>query len=267
MKSTFEVMNSTHRVEFGVREASLCAMKLRNEAGRSAYAFVRSCVGKRTNYNVNMEMITCEKQRANQHVDAGPKGQRNIKSNIAKRKHNGKKEKEKDNDIIERTSRGTVRSKHMLITVQEMLVELKGIPGYTESREKNKESFRNYFSDKRLEAALIKFAEKKDTVRRRQTEPETDVDVTAQSMRLLQLSKLRAAQHFDALKAECLARGVRTENNFTNTRKALSDWLKRTTDAEGKVIPSELIDGKYMTPVSPELMAVLEEMLAQPRAD
>jgi hypothetical protein len=47
--------------------------------------------------------------------------------------------------------------------------------------------------------------------------PETGVDVTAQSMRMLQLSKLRAAQHFDALKAECLARGVHVENNFTNT--------------------------------------------------
>ena len=100
-------------------------------------------------------------------------------------------------------ARGAVRSKHMLTTVKEMLQELKSIAGYKESRKKNKESFRDYFADKRLENALEKFAEKKDTVRRRQTEPETGVDVTAQSMRMLQLSKLRAGSHFDALKAEC----------------------------------------------------------------
>jgi hypothetical protein len=88
-------------------------------------------------------MITYEKRRANQHVQVGAKGQRNIKSNIAKQKHNGDKEKEKDDDIIERTTRGTVWSKHMLITVNEMLIELKEIPGHTESRQKNNESFRN----------------------------------------------------------------------------------------------------------------------------
>jgi hypothetical protein len=36
------VINSTHRVEFGVHEASLCAMQMQNEAGRSAYAFIHS---------------------------------------------------------------------------------------------------------------------------------------------------------------------------------------------------------------------------------
>jgi hypothetical protein len=124
------VMNSTHRVEFGVREASLCAMKLRNEAGRSSYAFIRSSVGKRANYSVNMEMKMSEKRRPNQHVGAGAKGERDVKSKIAKRKHGGDKEKEKDANIIERTARGTVRSKHMLITVTEMLRELKLIVGY-----------------------------------------------------------------------------------------------------------------------------------------
>jgi hypothetical protein len=58
-------MNSTHRVEVGVREASLCAMQMQNEAGRSAYAFVHSCVSKKTNYNVNVEMKMCERGGAN----------------------------------------------------------------------------------------------------------------------------------------------------------------------------------------------------------
>jgi hypothetical protein len=255
------VMNSTHRVEFGVREASLCAMKLRHEGGRSAYAFIRSCVGKRTNYNVNVEMKANEQRRNNQHVEAGAKGQRSLKSRVDKRKHDGDNEKEKDADIIERTARGTVRSKHMLTTVNEMLQELKSITGYMESRKRNRESFRNYFADKRLESALEKFSEKKDTIRRRQTEPETGVDVTAQSMRMLQLSKLRAGSHFDALKAECQIRGVTVGTNFSSTRKALMDWLKRTpVDDDGNARPSELIDGKYMTPLSPELQAVLEEL-------
>ena len=46
-------------------EASLCAMQMQNEAGRSAYAFVCSCVGKQTNNNVNVEMKTCERGGAN----------------------------------------------------------------------------------------------------------------------------------------------------------------------------------------------------------
>ena len=38
------------------------------------------------------------------------------------------------------------------------------------------------------------------------------------------------------------------------------DWLKRTTvDADGNAIPSELIDGKHIMPLSPELQAVLED--------
>jgi hypothetical protein len=259
------VMNSTHRVEFGVREASLCAMQMRNEAGRSAYAFVRSCVGKRTNYNVNVEMKACERRRSNQHVGAGAKGERIVKSKIAKRKHDGDKEKEQDEDIIERTARGAIRSKNMLITVNEMLHELKSINGYIDSRHENKQSFRNYFSDKRLESALKLFAEKKDTQRtRRQTAPATGVDVTPQSMRMLQLSKLRANLHFGALQKECEARGVGVCRNFSETRTALATWLKRTADSDGKVIPCELVDGKYMKPISPELKAVLDATRAQP---
>ena len=87
------------------------------------------------------------------------------------------------------------------------------------------------------------------------------MDVTAQSMRMLQLSKLRAGSHFDALKAECRIRGVAIGSNFSKTRKALMDWLKCTTvDADGNAIPSELIDGKHIMPLSPELQAVLEDL-------
>ena len=39
------------------------------------------------------------------------------------------------------------------------------------------------------------------------------------------------------------------------------DWLKCTTvDADGNAIPSELIDGKHIMPLSPELQAVLEDL-------
>ena len=60
-----------------------------------------------------------------------------------------------------RSRKLATHTKHMLTTVKEMLQELKSIAGHKESQKKNKESFRDYFADKRLESALEKFAEKK----------------------------------------------------------------------------------------------------------
>jgi hypothetical protein len=124
---------------------------------------------------------------------------------------------------------------------------LKSITGYIESRKTNKQAFRNYFSDKRLESALKEvFAEKKDMHWRQQMVPAIGVDITVQSMRMLQLSKLRAMEHFAPLQAECKARGISapSKNNFSSTQAALLEWLKRMTDAKSKMIPCELVNGK-----------------------
>jgi hypothetical protein len=113
---------------------------------------------------------------------------------------------------------------------------LKSITGYIESRKTNKQAFHNYFSDKRLESALKVFAEKKDMHWRQKMAPAMGVDVTVQSMWMLQLSKLRAKEHFALLQAECKTRGIsaHSKNNFSSTQATLLEWLKRMTDVESK---------------------------------
>ena len=108
------MMSSTHIVEFGVRKASLCADSRRSESIRSAYALIRSIIAK----SANRSVVSATKhlpKRANQHVSAGLKGQREVKSKIAQRKHGGSTETPSKKDIIQRTPCGAARETHVLM--------------------------------------------------------------------------------------------------------------------------------------------------------
>jgi hypothetical protein len=66
-------MSSTHLVEFGVREASLCANALRSERVRSIYALIRSVIGKAANRSV-VSVAKNAERHAIQHMTTGKKG-------------------------------------------------------------------------------------------------------------------------------------------------------------------------------------------------
>jgi hypothetical protein len=244
-------MSSTHLVEFGVREASLCAMAHRSERTRTFYTLIRSIICKAASRSVVVQMKG-KQLRANQHLDKGIKTERETKSKEAKRKHEGNAEtRDRDSPIIGRTPRGSVRAHHLLRTIQDVNKQVGAILGYEEKRKKNIGSFNDQFAKTRVDNEVKAFAAKRHTKRRSVVEQETGVDVTGKSRGMLRLTKILAV-HLQSLEAELVARNVAVQPGQNAT--AIKGILKRHLLAKD---PVEITKDNYFKPMSSELIALL----------
>ena len=203
------MMSSTHIVEFGVREASLCADARRSESIRSAYALIRSVIAK----SANRSVVSATKhlpKRANWHVSAGVKGQREVKSKIAQRKHGGSTEAPADKDIIQRTPRGAARATHLLMRTLDVMQQLPSSDPSGNMVKKNQAFFfTNCFAKKRKQCETATFEKKMDReVKKKKVDTSQatpiGVHVTDTSLNRIKIADIMAKTKggLDALKGE-----------------------------------------------------------------